>query len=175
MNKKIGIFPGTFDPMTYGHIDIAIRALNIVDELIIGIATSNRKNPIFSGKERASMVQNEIDKLYNRMHDADDKNKLKKISVEIFDGLLIHFMKEKNVKINIRGLRASSDFAYEFQMHCVNHKLDNTIETIFLTSLEKSQFISSSFAKEVVTLGGSGENFVSPEIEIALKQKLLGL
>ena len=82
-------------------------------------------------------------------------------------------MKERGVKINVRGLRASSDFAYEFQMHCVNHKLDNTIETIFLTSLEKSQFISSSFVKEVVTLGGSVANFVSPEIEIALKAKLL--
>jgi pantetheine-phosphate adenylyltransferase len=166
MNKKIGIFPGTFDPITYGHFDIAMRALNIVDELIIGIATSNRKNPIFSPEERKSMVENEISKITNKSH-------LNRISVEIFDGLLINFMKEKNIKINIRGLRASSDFAYEFQMHCVNHKLDNTIETIFLTSLEKSQFISSSFVKEVVTLGGSVQNFVSSEIEEALKKRLL--
>ncbi len=166
MSKKIGVFPGTFDPMTYGHLDIAIRALNIVDELIIGVAMSNRKSPIFSATERALMIQHQIDKIHF------DKNK-KRISVEIFDGLLVNFMKERGVKINVRGLRASSDFAYEFQMHCVNHKLDNTIETIFLTSLEKSQFISSSFVKEVVTLGGSVANFVSHEIEIALKAKLL--
>lgn len=162
MNKKIGIFPGTFDPITYGHLDIATRALSIVDELVIGVALSSRKNPIFTPEERASMIENEIEKIQHS----------KKITVEIFDGLLINFMKEKNTKLNIRGLRASSDFAYEFQMHCVNHKLDNTIETIFLTSLEKSQFISSSFVKEVVILGGSVSNFVSPEIEEALKKKL---
>ena len=119
---KIAIYPGTFDPITLGHVDIIKRASALFDHLIIGVAKDNSKNPMFSIVERAEMVMNEIKNLENK----------DKITVENFEGLLIKFAQKKSCKIIIRGLRAVSDFEYEFQMYGMNYKLDNTIQTIFL-------------------------------------------
>jgi pantetheine-phosphate adenylyltransferase len=161
---KIAVFPGTFDPVTHGHFDIMCRASKIVDKLIIGIASSNRKNPIFSEDERMEMINQQI----------KNRPELKNVEVKIFHGLLVDFMKKEGAKINIRGLRVASDFTYEFQMSCINKKLDNDIETIFLAAIEENQFISSTFVKEVAALGGDIKKFLPKEIaELLLKKMLL--
>ena len=127
---NIAVFPGTFDPVTYGHFDIMYRASKIVDKLVIGIAVSNRKNPVFSEEERLGMINQQI----------KVRPELKNTEVRIFNGLLIDFMRKEGAKINIRGLRVASDFTYEFQMSCINKKLDSDIETIFLAAVEENQF-----------------------------------
>jgi len=152
MNKKIGIYPGTFDPITFGHIDIIKRSLKIVDELIISIANNPNKKPLFSIKDRIKMIESEVKKL-----DYYKKNiKIKKV-----DGLLTEFAKKLKSSCIIRGLRAVSDFEYELQMTGMNNQLNPNIETIFLMSYEKNSFISSNFVKEVHLLGGDVSKFVS--------------
>lgn len=159
---NIGVFPGTFDPVTYGHFDIMYRASKIVDKLVIGIAVSNRKNPVFSEEERLGMINQQI----------KVRPELKNTEVRIFNGLLIDFMRKEGAKINIRGLRVASDFTYEFQMSCINKKLDSDIETIFLAAVEENQFISSTFVKEVAILGGDIRKFLPKEIAELLLKKL---
>tara|TARA_B100000029_G_scaffold499855_1_gene570794 strand:+ start:772 stop:1269 length:498 start_codon:yes stop_codon:yes gene_type:complete len=159
MNKKIGIYPGTFDPITNGHIDIIIRSLKIVDTLIISIANHSNKKPLFSLDERISMIKKDIKSI------KINKNKL--IKVAKFNGLLTSFAKKNKADCIIRGLRAVSDFEYEFQMTGMNYHLNSNIETIFLMSTEKNLFISSKFIKEVHNLGGNVANFVS---QFVLKQ-----
>tara|TARA_X000000368_G_C22684558_1_gene559776 strand:+ start:112 stop:600 length:489 start_codon:yes stop_codon:yes gene_type:complete len=148
---KIGIYPGTFDPLTFGHIDLIKRSLKIVDKLIIGLADNNNKKPLLSINDRKSIVQKDLKQFANN----------DQISIKVINGLLTDFAKLNNVTCIIRGLRAVSDFDYEFQMTGMNSQLNPDIETIFLMSSDKNSFISSNFVKEVHKLGGDISKFVS--------------
>ncbi len=160
--KRIAIYPGTFDPITNGHIDLLIRGSKIVDELIIGISTAYGKNPIFSLEERLEMVN-----FYLRQEAKGFKSYVK---VMTFDGLLVNFANKVGANLIIRGLRAVSDFEYEFQMACMNSRLATNIETIFLPASEKNQFISSKLVKEIARLNGDISSFVIPEVASKLIQ-----
>lgn len=153
VDNRIGIYPGTFDPITFGHIDIIKRACKLVDKLIIGVAGNVNKHTDFNIKLRTSMAKNEVKEL--------------KINADVisFNGLLMEFAKEQKASVIIRGLRAVSDFDYEFQMSWVNYKLLPEIETIFLPASEDTQFISSSFVKEIARLGGNVGKFVSKSVQ----------
>ena len=144
--SKIGIYPGSFDPITYGHLDIIQRSLSVVDELVIAVSNNKSKNHLISIDDRLNLINQSISSL----PDED----LSKIKVEKFDNLLVHYVKSKNASLIIRGLRAVSDFEYEFLMTGMNRSIDKDIETIFLMSSEKYHFISSRFIKEIHKLGG---------------------
>ncbi len=159
---KIAIYPGTFDPITFGHLDIIKRAAEIFDHLIIAAAKDNYKNPLFTLDERVELIREEIKTL--------DENH--KISVEQFEGLLVKYAREKNAKVIVRGLRAVSDFEYEFQMFGMNSKLDPEIQTIFFPASETNHFIASKLVKEVAKLGGNISKFVSPNVANKLEEKL---
>jgi pantetheine-phosphate adenylyltransferase len=159
---KIAIYPGTFDPITFGHLDIIRRAADLFDHLIVAAAKDNYKNPLFSLEERVSMIESEIKKL------PQGKN----ISVEKFEGLLVEFASKKGAKAIVRGLRAVSDFEFEFQMFGMNSQLNPTIQTIFLPASESNHFIASRLVKEVARLGGDVSKFISPDVEKILRQKL---
>lgn len=159
-NKIIGIYPGTFDPITNGHGDVIDRASKITDQLILAVSESTAKNPIFSSDDRCQMA-----KEYLKNHNIDSNIKVMK-----FDGLLVNFAKSVNAKFIIRGLRAVSDFEYEFQMACMNSRMDKTIETIFLPASEKNQFVSSRLVKEIASMNGEISHFVIPEIKDRLIQ-----
>ena len=152
MRTKIGIYPGTFDPLTFGHLDIIKRSLNIVDKLIIGVANNFSKKSLLSVEDRKKLILSDTKTYF-------EKNEY--ISVDFISGLLIDYAIKKNVSCIIRGLRAVSDFEYEFQMTGMNYQLNPTLETIFLMSSEKHSFISSNFIKEVHKLGGDVSMFVS--------------
>ncbi|MFC1659462.1 pantetheine-phosphate adenylyltransferase [Pseudomonadota bacterium] len=160
--KRAAIYPGTFDPITNGHLDIIERALRIVDTLIVGIAKDTTKSTIFSFEKRSELVEKSVECLENI-----DKERVKVIP---FKGLLTEFAKKQGAVIIIRGLRAVSDFDYEFQMSGMNNKLDPNIETIFLPSIESSQYISSSFLREVARLKGDISPFVSKCVADEIKK-----
>ena len=153
MTNRIGIYPGTFDPITVGHMDVIRRALTVVDTLIIGVALDTGKAPMFSIEERGALVRENLKEL-----GADAS----RIEVRTFSGLLVNLAEELGAKILIRGIRAVSDFDYEFQMACMNSRLNPTIETVFLTASENTHFISSRFVKQIARLGGDISSFVSP-------------
>ncbi len=161
IKKLVGIYPGTFDPITFGHIDIIKRSLKLVDILIIGVANNINKKPLFTIDQRVDMIKKDINiKFVN-----DKKIRIKKIN-----GLLTDFSSKNKVDCIIRGLRAVSDFEYEFQMTGMNYQLNPNIETIFLMSSEKNSFISSNFIKEVYELGGDVSKFVSKNTMNNLKK-----
>lgn len=160
--KRVGVYPGTFDPFTLGHFDIVQRALKVVDHLIIGVADNAIKNPLFDVNERKAMVERDVQQLLAQG-----------MSVEVrsFDELLIHFVRNSGANVIVRGLRAVSDFEYEFQMAGMNASIDSSIETIFLMASDKYQFIASRFIKEVRRLNGDISPFVSNHVAQCLAQK----
>ena len=143
---KIGIYPGSFDPITLGHLDIIQRSLHVVDKLIIAVSNNKSKKHMISIDDRLDLINKSILSLPNDVQS--------KIKIEKFDNLLVHYVKSKNASLIIRGLRAVSDFEYEFLMTGMNRTIDIDIETIFLMSAEKYHFISSRFIKEIHSLGG---------------------
>lgn len=163
-DMRIGIYPGTFDPITFGHMDIIRRGLSVVDKLIIGVALDSAKEPVFDVKNRAALVRHEM---------AELGEEVKRIEVVSFSGLLVNFAREQKATLLIRGLRAVSDFEYEFQMASVNNKIAPEIETVFLTASDATHFISSRFVKQIARLGGDVSKFVSPHIAEALRQEFL--
>lgn len=161
--NRIGLYPGTFDPVTLGHLDIIKRAVKLVDHLVIGIANNPSKTQAFSIEERIAMLRSETAAL------AGDARAT--ITVETFDTLLIHFAKKIGARVIIRGLRAVSDFEYEFQMVGMNQRLDPDIETVFLMADPRHQAIASRLVKEIATFGGDVAAFTTPAVAAALKKR----
>jgi pantetheine-phosphate adenylyltransferase len=151
---RIALYPGTFDPITNGHLDIISRAAKLAERLVVGIAMNAGKGPIFSLEERAELVRAETDAIAAKTGT--------QIEVKPFQSLLIAFAREVGAGIIVRGLRAVSDFDYEFQMAGMNYRLDPEIETVFLMASEHHQFISSRFVKDIAALGGDISSFVPP-------------
>jgi len=161
MRERVGVYPGTFDPITNGHQDIIERAAHIVDRLIVAVAANAGKGPLFDLEERIALVREDIAAM--RITTGAT------IECVGFDSLLIEFVKQSGANLIVRGLRAVSDFEYEFQMAAMNARLDPNIETVFLMAAEGSQFISSRFVKEISQLGGDVSSFVSPRVLARLK------
>ena len=163
MTKRIGLYPGTFDPITLGHLDIIERAVKMVDELIIGIAINRDKGPLFDLEERVKLVTGEMAVISGKTGVP--------IIVKPFDSLLMAFAEKEGANFIVRGLRAVSDFEYEFQMVGMNQKLNDDIETVFLMADVRFQFIASRLVKEVARLGGDISSFVPASVASALKRK----
>ncbi|HRD46336.1 MAG TPA: pantetheine-phosphate adenylyltransferase [Caulobacter sp.] len=158
--QRVGLYPGTFDPMTNGHLDIIGRAVKLVDKLVIGVAINEGKGPLFSLDERVAIVRDETAHL----------QKIAEIEVRPFKGLLMHFAREVSAGIIVRGLRAVADFEYEFQMTAMNQQLDREIETVFLMADPRHQAVASRLVKEIAILGGDITKFVTPGVA----ERLLG-
>lgn len=163
MHRIIGVYPGTFDPITCGHLDIISRASQVVDKLIIGVAHNANKSPLFSLEERVLMVKQDMEFLQKK------SSMRSEVEVIPFNNLLIDFVIRNHAKVIIRGLRAVSDFEHEFQMASMNLRLNSQIETIFLMATDKYQFISSSMIKEVARFGGDISPFVSSHVMDKIK------
>ncbi|WP_375206092.1 pantetheine-phosphate adenylyltransferase [Hyphococcus sp.] len=163
MTKLIGLYPGTFDPLTLGHVDLVERAVKLVDELIIGVAINRDKGPLFSLEERVAMVEKEMARI--------SKATGTPIRVVPFETLLMKFAEEVKANIIIRGLRAVSDFEYEFQMVGMNQALNDEIETVFLMADARYQSIASRLVKEIARLDGEISSFVPAHVAEALKAK----
>ncbi len=155
---KRAIYPGTFDPVTNGHLDLVKRAVRIFDEVIIAVAPSYRKKPLFTLDERLDLINRAV-------------RSIEKVKVESFDGLLVRYVKKKKGSAILRGLRAISDFETELQMAHMNRSLDNDIETVFMMPSEEYGFITSTVIKEVASFGGSVRDYVPEEVEAALREK----
>ena len=150
--RRIGLYPGTFDPITNGHLDVISRAARLLDKLVVGVAINNSKGPLFTLEERVELVKAEIDSIATRNGMV--------IEVVPFDTLLIDFARKLGASMIVRGLRAVSDFDYEFQMAGMNYRMAPDIETVFLMASERHQFIASRLVKEVARMGGDFESFV---------------
>lgn len=163
MRERVGLYPGTFDPITNGHLDIVIRAARVLDRLIVAVAANAGKCPLFTLEERVALVR----------EDLGERAKLQGVNIEVrsFDTLLVDFARDCGAHVIIRGLRAVSDFEYEFQMAGMNARLSPDIETMFLMASERCQFISSRFVKEIGRLGGDISSFVSPRVRAELDEK----
>ena len=161
MKKRTALYPGTFDPMTLGHLDIIKRASGLCDKLVVAVAINHGKNPLFALDERVEMVENAVTPLRDSIE----------VEVLPFEGLLIHFVESVGASVIVRGLRAVSDFEYEFQMAGMNDRLNPDIETVFLMADPQYQTIASRLVKEIARLGGDVAQFVTPEVELRLKDK----
>lgn len=161
---RIGLYPGTFDPVTHGHLDIIRRGCALVDRLVIGVAINRDKGPMFSLEERVAMLEPICVQL--------SKDTGCEVVVHPFENLLIQCAADVGASIIVRGLRAVADFEYEYQMVGMNRALDNSIETVFLMAEARHQAIASKLVKEIARLGGDVSKFVTPEIEARLKDKL---
>ncbi len=161
---RIGLYPGTFDPVTLGHTDIIQRALALVDRLVIGVAINRDKGPLFTLEERVAMLQSECAEITARCGG--------EIVVHPFENLLIDCARDVGAGVIIRGLRAVADFEYEFQMVGMNRALDASIETVFLMADARRQAIASKLVKEIARLGGDVGKFVPPSVKAALDEKL---
>jgi len=163
MAERVGLYPGTFDPVTTGHQDIIRRAVRLVDRLIVAVAVNAGKDPLFGVDERVAMT-------------ADDLAALglepPRLEVRRFDVLLMHFVREVGASVIVRGLRAVSDFEYEFQMAGMNARLDPEVETVFLMASERHHFIASRLVKEIASYGGDVSSFVSPAVACRLAERL---
>ena len=164
MAKRVGVYPGTFDPITNGHLDFILRATRIVDRVVVAIAINDGKGPLFPLDERIAMVKEECAKLAKAGHVA-----LRRVEVRTFDNLLMHFVRQVGANVIIRGLRAVSDFDYEFQMAGMNARVDPGVETVFLMASERQTFIASRFVKEIARLGGDITSFVPAGVAHRLK------
>lgn len=153
---KTAVYPGSFDPVTLGHIDIINRASKVFDELIVAVLTNSAKRPLFDTDERIDMIQNSV-------HD------FKNVKVEAFDGLLVDFMRKKSINIIVRGLRAVTDYEYEIQLAQTNRALDSSIDTMFFTTDVKYSYLSSSVVKNIAEYNGDIDNFVTQYV----RQKVL--
>jgi pantetheine-phosphate adenylyltransferase len=154
------VYPGTFDPITNGHADLVRRAAGLFERVIVAVAVNAGKQPVCSVEERCSLAKQALAEIHN-------------VDVVTFDNLLVEFAKQQGATVVLRGLRAVSDFEYEFQLAGMNRKLAPEIETIFLTPAEKYTFISSSLVREVASLGGDVRDFVHPAVMAALKKKFI--
>ncbi len=159
--KRTAIYAGSFDPITYGHLDLIKRGLRVFDRLIIGVAENQGKRPLFSLEERVSLIR-QVTK------------SMKNVTVESFTGLLVDFAAQRNARVILRGLRAISDFEYEFQMALLNRKLSKKFEVVFMTPSEDYTYLNSHLVKEVIALGGDASHFVPRIVEQAVKTKLKG-
>ena len=157
--KKRAVYPGTFDPITLGHIDIIKRASKLVDELIVGVLNNNSKTPLFTPEERVEMIRESV---------ADMPN----VKVMAFDGLLVDFAKQHKALFVVRGLRAVTDFEYEFQMAQANRIIDKDVDTVFLTTSNAYSYISSSTVRELASFGGDISKFVTKSVEMKVKEKI---
>lgn len=155
---NIGIYPGSFDPITFGHLDIIKRSAKLFDRLIVAVLSNPQKEPLFTVDERIEMIRESINDAPN-------------IEIDSFSGLLIDFARLKQAKVIIKGLRAVSDFEYELQMALMNKKLDERIETVFIMTSSKYSYLSSSIVKEVASFGGCVSSLVPPLVEKQLKRK----
>jgi pantetheine-phosphate adenylyltransferase len=155
---KIAIYPGTFDPVTNGHVDILERALNLFDKVIITIARNTAKNPLFTEEERITLLRQVT-------------NHYKNVEVDSFNGLLVEYVQKRHAIAVVRGLRAMTDFEYELQMALMNRKLDEKMETVFMMPNEKYTYLSSNFVREIAKLGGDVSKFVPAVVLKALQQK----
>ncbi len=155
---KVGIYPGSFDPVTKGHLDIIVRASRVVDELVIGVLNNSEKSPLFTADERVELIREAVKELDN-------------VRVEAFDGLTVDFAKKNNARILVRGLRAVTDFEYELQIAQMNHKVSNELDTIFFTTSVEYSYLSSSIVKEIAKYHGDISPFLPENVIQAVYDK----
>jgi pantetheine-phosphate adenylyltransferase len=156
--KKIAVYPGSFDPITYGHLDIINRGLKVFDEIIVAVACNSQKNALFSFDERVDMIRQVV-------------GEQERVTVDTFTGLLIDYVASRKAHVVIRGLRAISDFEYEFQIAQMNSCISQNVETLFMMTSLQYGYLSSSIVKEVCSLNGNIDGFVPPEVKTALRAK----